>query len=240
MTAALVGPVACLLERRHRLRVVLGDHAEVAARKDRRLVGLQQVNLCALALYPDGPIGDRLRRRHLLEAEQAVEVSAIPDCSGRISSATCCSIADNLPPGGRVALENIAPTPRIPPVGVTATGADLLVGTAYAAAVRARLQGTVWHAPAHLDAEALSALGRLCRSGQLQPAEVDERLTLLASMPVRRQLLAPLLPGAWARRVDLRLVDALYVELAAQLQAPLITTDQRLARASALAEAVTT
>jgi len=115
-----------------------------------------------------------------------------------------------------------------------------LVGTAYAAAVRARLQGTVWHAPAHVDAEALSALGRLCRSGQLQPAEVDERLTLLASMPVRRQLLAPLLPGAWARRVDLRLVDALYVELAAQLQAPLITTDQRLARASALAEAVTT
>lgn len=116
---------------------------------------------------------------------------------------------------------------------------DVLVGTAYAAAVRARLQDTAWYAPAHLDAEALSALGRLSRSGHLQPAEVDERLALLAAMPVHRQLLPPLLPGAWARRVDLRLVDALYVELAAQLQAPLITTDQRLARATPLAETVT-
>lgn len=116
---------------------------------------------------------------------------------------------------------------------------DVLAGTAYAAAVRTRLKDAVWHAPAHLDAELLSALGRLCRAGRLAQAEVDERLTLLASMPVRRQLLPPLLAGAWARRADLRLVDALYVELAAQLQAPLVTTDQRLARATPLAEAVT-
>ena len=117
---------------------------------------------------------------------------------------------------------------------------DVLVGSAYAAAVRARLQDTVWHAPAHLDAEVLSALGRLCRSRQLEPADVDERLALLASMPLHRRLLPTLLPGAWARRVDLRLVDALYVELAAQLHAPLITTDQRLARATPLAESVMT
>jgi predicted nucleic acid-binding protein len=35
------------------------------------------------------------------------------------------------------------------------------------------------------------------------------------------------------------LVDALYVELAAQLQAPLVTTNLRLARATPLAEAIT-
>lgn len=116
---------------------------------------------------------------------------------------------------------------------------DMLVGTAHAPAVRARLQDTLWHAPAHLDAEVLSALGRLLRAGQLQGAEIEERLALLASMPVHRHLLPPLLPGAWARRADLRLVDALYVELAAQLQAPLVTTDQRLARTTPLAEAIT-
>lgn len=116
---------------------------------------------------------------------------------------------------------------------------DMLVGTAPAAAVRTRLQDTLWHAPAHLDAEVLSALGRLSRAAQLQPAEVEERLALLASVPVHRHLVPPLLPGAWARRVDLRLVDALYVELASQLQAPLITTDQRLARTTPLAEALT-
>jgi predicted nucleic acid-binding protein len=116
---------------------------------------------------------------------------------------------------------------------------DVLVGTTFAGAVRARLQATVWHAPTHLDAEVISALGRLARAGQLQDSEVEERLSLLTSMPVRRQLLPPLLPGAWARRADLRLVDALYVELAAQLHAPLVTTDQRLARATPLAEVIT-
>lgn len=126
------------------------------------------------------------------------------------------------------------------PVVVDASAlVDVLTGTTYAPALRARLHDAVWHAPAHLDAEVLSALGRLHRAGLLQADEVDQRLALLTSMPVRRQLLPPLLPGAWARRADLCLVDALNVELAAQLKAPLITTDQRLARATPLAEAIT-
>lgn len=115
---------------------------------------------------------------------------------------------------------------------------DVLAGTAYASAVGARLRDAVWHAPAHLDAEVLSALGRLYREGRLNSEAVGQRLSMLTSMPLRREPLPPLLPGAWARRHDLRLVDALYVELAARLKAPLITTDQRLARATSLAEAV--
>jgi predicted nucleic acid-binding protein len=115
---------------------------------------------------------------------------------------------------------------------------DVLVGSLLAAPVRDRLRDTAWHAPAHLDAEVLSALGRLARAGRLLDADVETRLDLLSSMPVQRQLLPPLLPGAWARRVDLRLVDALYVELAHQLSAPLITTDQRLARATPLADPI--
>jgi predicted nucleic acid-binding protein len=115
---------------------------------------------------------------------------------------------------------------------------DLLVDSPLAARVRDRLRDTAWHAPAHLDAEVLYALGRLARGGHLLDAHVQPRLDLLASMPVQRQLLAPLLLGAWARRLDLRLLDALYVELARQLDAPLITTDQRLARATPLADPI--
>jgi predicted nucleic acid-binding protein len=115
---------------------------------------------------------------------------------------------------------------------------DVLVGSSYAAAVHDRLRDTVWHAPAHVDAEVLSALGRLARAERVIEADVRARLDLLASLPVQRQLLPSLLPGAWGRCADLRLVDALYVELAHQLEAPLITTDQRLARATPLADPV--
>jgi predicted nucleic acid-binding protein len=116
---------------------------------------------------------------------------------------------------------------------------DVLVGSAYAPAVRARLRDTAWHAPAHIDAEVLSALGRLARADRLIEADVRARLDLLASLPVQRRLLPSLLSGAWGRRADLRLVDALYVELAHQLDAPLITTDRRLARATPLADPIT-
>lgn len=115
---------------------------------------------------------------------------------------------------------------------------DVLLGTAGGDAVRARLASTVWHAPAHLDAEILSALGRLSRAERLASEDVGERLALLASMPVERHHLPPLIAGAWERRHELRLVDAIYVELADHLHAPVITTDTRLARATPLAEAV--
>lgn len=115
---------------------------------------------------------------------------------------------------------------------------DVLVGATHADAVRDRLRGRAWHAPAHLDAEVLSALGRLHRAGRIEPSEVEDRLGVLASMPVEREGLPSLLVGAWGRRSDLRLVDALYVELADRLDAPLVTTDRRLARATPLAEAI--
>lgn len=58
--------------------------------------------------------------------------------------------------------------------------------------------------------------------------------------PIQRHPLASLLTGAWARRENQRLVDALYSELAAALDSiPLLTTDARLARADDHAEVVT-
>lgn len=116
---------------------------------------------------------------------------------------------------------------------------DLLVGSALADAVRARLARHAMHAPAHLDAEVLSALGRLHRAGKLSSGEVTSRLARLAAAPVLRHELAPLVEGAWNLRHNLRLVDALYAELASRLDAPLVTTDSGLAAAFARAELVT-
>jgi predicted nucleic acid-binding protein len=116
---------------------------------------------------------------------------------------------------------------------------DLLCGTEVGEAVEHRLRGQHLVAPAHFDAEILTALGRLQRVGELSEAQVARRVELLADSPVDRRLLAPLVRGAWERRHNLRLVDALYVELAAQLgDLPLITTDSGIASACPSAKLV--
>ncbi|CAJ1581944.1 type II toxin-antitoxin system VapC family toxin [[Mycobacterium] wendilense] len=105
-------------------------------------------------------------------------------------------------------------------------------------AVRARLARTVLHAPAHFDAEVLSALGRLQRGGVLTVDHVGAALAELQQAPVTRHDLPPLLAGAWSRRDTFRLADALYVELADAAGMTLLTTDQRLARAWPSAEVI--
>lgn len=116
---------------------------------------------------------------------------------------------------------------------------DLVARTSRARAVGARLRGSAWHAPAHLDAEVLSALGRLERAGRLDAVEAADGLLALAELPIERHAVSPLLLGSWTLRNELRLVDGLYVELARQLGMQLITSDQRLARAAApIAEAI--
>lgn len=86
-------------------------------------------------------------------------------------------------------------------------------------------------APAHLDAEALSALGRLHRAGQLTRAA--ERVDALAAFGARRWPLRPLLAAAWALADRIAIRDALYVTLTASLDATLVTTDGRLRRTAA-------
>lgn len=115
----------------------------------------------------------------------------------------------------------------------------LLVGSSLARSIKKRLLGSDLHAPAHFDAEVLSALGRLHRAGQLTARQAGDRVDLVASAPIARHVLPPLLPGAWRRRNNLRLVDALYVELASQLDSLIITTDAGMATASRRAELVT-
>jgi predicted nucleic acid-binding protein len=115
---------------------------------------------------------------------------------------------------------------------------DLVLGGALSSAVRDRIDGHVLHAPAHLDAEVLSVLGRLHRAGALTDDHVVRQLEVVTAAPIVRHPLPDLVIGAWRRRDQLRLVDALYVELASRLGAPLVTTDAALAGAIDLAEVV--
>lgn len=86
-------------------------------------------------------------------------------------------------------------------------------------------------APAHLDAEVLSALGRLKRTGQL--TRETERVQALGTLGAKRWPLQPLLSAAWALTDRIAVRDALYVALAVSLDATLVTTDGRLRRGAA-------
>jgi len=113
---------------------------------------------------------------------------------------------------------------------------DLLARSGGGPAALERLSSRELHAPAHLDAEVLSGLGRLHRAGALSAEDVMIRLGEFMTAPIARHDLAPLVTGAWQRRHRLRLADALYAELAERLGLPLITTDARLARVFPRAE----
>lgn len=108
---------------------------------------------------------------------------------------------------------------------------DMLVRSEPSEAIERRVRGNELHAPAHFFAEVLSALGRLHRGGHLTEEQVWLRIEQLASAPIEGHSLPGLLSGTWRRRHNLRLVDALYVELASELEAVLITTDSGLATA---------
>jgi predicted nucleic acid-binding protein len=105
---------------------------------------------------------------------------------------------------------------------------DLLLANDRGEAVRWRVAGHVLHAPSHLDAEVMHALGRLHDAGDLGDSDVATRMAALVAAPIERHLVHELVLGAWSRRHRLGLADALYVELATTRGWPLVTTDGRL------------
>ncbi len=98
--------------------------------------------------------------------------------------------------------------------------------------VAGRMRGATLAAPAHLDAEVLSALGRLARAGSVDGDAVDRSLTRLQGLPVHRYPLPPLLRRAWSMCERIALRDGLYVACAEALGARLLTLDPRLARSA--------
>ena len=115
---------------------------------------------------------------------------------------------------------------------------DLVAVTVHAPAARTALAGRRLFAPAHLDAEVISALGHMQRAGLLTARQATNGLKMCARTPIDRAPLPDLLAGAWRRRSSLRVSDALYVELAEQLGLELVTTDRRLGRSYPAAQVV--
>ena len=100
-------------------------------------------------------------------------------------------------------------------------------------AVSARLaSGDALFAPAHLDAEIVSALRRIARVNTTVRRAVPAALAHLAGFPIRRMPLPPLLERMWQLRANVTPYDAAYVALAEQLSSPLITCDAELTTAN--------
>jgi predicted nucleic acid-binding protein len=87
------------------------------------------------------------------------------------------------------------------------------------------------HAPHLLDLEVVAALRNRVVRRELSARRAAEALDEFGSLPVRRYPAAPLLERIWELRNRLTPYDAAYVSLAEALDVPLVTTDQRLARA---------
>lgn len=112
-----------------------------------------------------------------------------------------------------------------------ATVVDLICGLPAAEPYRHHLtKADTVAAPAHLDAEVLSALGRLKRAGHL--TKEADRVAALGMFGARRWPLRPLLATAWALTDRIAVRDALYVALAVSLDATLVSSDGRLRRAA--------
>jgi predicted nucleic acid-binding protein len=117
-----------------------------------------------------------------------------------------------------------------PPVVIDASAVvELLRRTAAGKRAAAAVEGATLAAPAHLDAEVLSALARLARDNPADEPLVAARLGVLARAPIARYPCVPLLAVAWGLRDNVAARDALYVALAVALGATLVTADARLA-----------
>ena len=99
---------------------------------------------------------------------------------------------------------------------------------------RARLTEANLQAPDLIDAELLSVLRRLVLAERLSEQHALRALTTSQRLGLRRHASRHLWPRAWELRTNLSAYDALYVALAEQLGAVLLTADARGARAPGL------
>jgi predicted nucleic acid-binding protein len=100
-------------------------------------------------------------------------------------------------------------------------------------AVAARLAaGDALFAPAHMDAEVVSALRGMAQHNPVLREVVPGALRHLAGFPIRRMPLAPLLQRMWELRGNVTPYDAAYVALGERLDGLVITCDGKLTAAS--------
>jgi len=87
------------------------------------------------------------------------------------------------------------------------------------------------HIPHLGDAEMASVLGSRMRRREMDEERLVEALTDYVDLPLRRHAHRRLMIRALELRENFSAYDAIYVALAEQLEASLLTTDGRLARA---------
>ncbi len=97
---------------------------------------------------------------------------------------------------------------------------------------------TVLHAPHLLDTEVLHVLRRLEQRRELAPERAAWARDLFDRLTIDRYPHHPLSDRVWELRPVLSAYDATYVALAEALDATLVTTDGRLARANGIQAAV--
>lgn len=87
-------------------------------------------------------------------------------------------------------------------------------------------------APHLVDAEVGHVLRRHALRGAMEPEAAHDALLDLNDFPLHRVPHTALLRRAWELRESLTFYDSLYVSLAEELDAPLVTADARIARAN--------
>lgn len=109
---------------------------------------------------------------------------------------------------------------------------EVVAGTADAEAIRARLAlaGDL-AAPHVIDVEVFGVIRRRRQMGDLDETAANQAVEDLADWEGERFGHRPLLARAWELRATMRGWDAMYVALAEALDAPLLTSDARLAAA---------
>lgn len=116
---------------------------------------------------------------------------------------------------------------------------DLLLETATGLALQARIPSKAkWYVPEHFYVEVAGAIRRAELHGHITGDRADRAFTDLAAAPLRRAQILPLMSAAWSRRGHLTVADALYVVLAEELDATLVTSDTKLGNSPGLTVSV--
>ncbi len=108
--------------------------------------------------------------------------------------------------------------------------AEYLLGTATGERVAKEVDGHALHAPHLVVTETISAIRGWVLGGHLDPGRAATACADLTDLPLHLWDARPLTPRVWTLRDRLSAYDATYVALAAALDAPLLTSDARLAR----------
>ena len=110
----------------------------------------------------------------------------------------------------------------------------LTSGTPQGDAARAALNGDDgWLAPAHMPGEVLRTLHKAVLRKQLKPEDAEAAADTVTALAIEYVLPdALLLRTAWAWRHNISIYDGLYVAVAAEHSAAVVTVDSRLASAT--------